>query len=97
MRYIEKELIDKSKECHNDKPQPTPDTKGKRTRTEMNAYKRNKQLREKHIDHPCSKYLRPTSFGQKYEHFMLCKQMDIFQEQVYVLVRLPQRRRFWLL
>ena len=37
-----------SRECHNNKPQPTPDTKMKRQRTEINPCKINKQKHEKH-------------------------------------------------
>ena len=40
----------KFRECHNYKPQPTPDTQRKRTRTKINACKINKQLNEKPID-----------------------------------------------
>ena len=39
----------KFKECHNHKPQPTPDTKKKRRKTESNVYKTTKQMHEKHI------------------------------------------------
>ena len=38
---ISKKLIEKSRECHTHKPQPTPDTKRKRKMTETNMYKTN--------------------------------------------------------
>ena len=46
--YRKKKLIEISRECHNHKPQPTPDTKRKRNMTKTNTYKTNKQLQEKH-------------------------------------------------
>ena len=45
-----KRLIEKSRECHNHKPQPTPDTKRKRKMTKLNTIKTNKQTHEKHTD-----------------------------------------------
>ena len=47
---MSKKLIEKSRECHNYKPQPTPDTKRKRKMTKTNAHKTNKQMHEKHTD-----------------------------------------------
>ena len=47
---MSKKLIEKSRECHNHKPQPTPDTKRKRKMTKTNAHKTNKQMHEKHTD-----------------------------------------------
>ena len=44
-----KEVNGKFRECHNHKPQPTPDTKKKRRKTESNVYKTTKQMHEKHI------------------------------------------------
>ena len=41
----EKKLIEKSRECHNHKLQPTPDTKRKRKMTKTNMYKTNKCTR----------------------------------------------------
>ena len=41
-------LIEMSREYHSHKPQPTPDTKRKTTKT--NTYKTNKQMHEKHTD-----------------------------------------------
>ena len=40
-------LIEKSRECHNHKPQPTPDTKRKRQMTKLT---RTQQMHEKHTD-----------------------------------------------
>ena len=40
---IAKQLIEKSRDCHNHKPQPTPDTKRKRKMTKTNTYKTTKQ------------------------------------------------------
>ena len=45
-----KKLIEKSRECHDHKPQPTPDTKRKKKKTKINACKINKQMLEDHID-----------------------------------------------
>ena len=47
----------------------------------------------------CTKYSRPTSFGQKYGVFsFFCNQVDIFQQKVYFLIleRLSQHQHFWL-
>ena len=53
MQKWNKQKIEKSRECHDHKPQPTPDTKRKRKMTKTNLYKTNKQMREKHTDqHP---------------------------------------------
>ena len=41
-----KMLIEKSRTCHNHKPQPTSNTKRKRRRTKINACKINKQMHE---------------------------------------------------
>ena len=38
-----KKVIEKSRECHNQKPQPTPDTKRKTNKKTFNAGKINKQ------------------------------------------------------
>ena len=46
---ILKKLIEKARECHNHKPQPTPDTK-RRKMTKTNTYKANKQMHKKHTD-----------------------------------------------
>ena len=45
-----KKLMEKSRVCHNHKPQPTPDTSRKSKRTKINACKINKQMHKKHID-----------------------------------------------
>ena len=50
LRFKIKRLIEKSRECHNHKPQPTTDTKRKRKMTKTNTYKANKQIHEKHTD-----------------------------------------------
>ena len=42
-----KTLIETSRECHNQKPQPTPNTKMKKKGAKTSAYK---QMQEKHID-----------------------------------------------
>ena len=47
---VNKKLKEKYMECHSHKPQPIPDIKRKRKRTEINACKINKQTHEKHID-----------------------------------------------
>ena len=47
---IKKMLIEKSRECHDHKPQPTPDTKRKRKMTKTNMNETNKQMHEKHTD-----------------------------------------------
>ena len=39
----QKKVIEKSRECHNQKPQPTPDTKRKTNKKTFNAGKINKQ------------------------------------------------------
>ena len=44
---LQKKLIEKSRECHNHKPQPT---QRKRKMTKTNMYKANKQMHEKHTD-----------------------------------------------
>ena len=41
-----KKLLEKSRECHSHKPQPTPDTKRKRRMTKTNMHKTNKQTHE---------------------------------------------------
>ena len=41
-----------SRECHNQKPQPTPDTKRKRKWTKVNACKINKHVRDAHRPAP---------------------------------------------
>ena len=43
-----KKLIEKSRVCHNHKPQPILDTKKKRRRTKTYTCKTNKQMYEKH-------------------------------------------------
>ena len=43
-------LIERSRVCHNHKPQPTLDTKRKRKRTKTYTRKTNKQMYEKHKD-----------------------------------------------
>ena len=43
---IIKTLIEKSRECHNHKPQPTPDTKRKKKMTKTNTFKTNKQMHQ---------------------------------------------------
>ena len=53
MCKLVKKLIEKSRECHSLNPQPTPDTKRKRKRTEISACKINNQMHEKHIDQLC--------------------------------------------
>ena len=45
-----KKLLEKSRERHNDKPHPIPDTKRKRKMTEIDAGKINKHMHKKHID-----------------------------------------------
>ena len=43
-------IAERSRECHNHKPQPTHDTKRKRKRTEIiNSCNINKQMHEKHL------------------------------------------------
>ena len=42
LQIPKKSLIEKSRECHNHKPQPTPNTKRKRKMTKTNTYKTNK-------------------------------------------------------
>ena len=49
-----KKLIEKSRECHNHKPQPTPDTMRKRKMTKTNTYKTNTNAREAHRPAPSS-------------------------------------------
>ena len=46
-----KKLIEKSRECHNHKTQPTPDSKrkGKRRRTKIDTCKTNNQMNKKNI------------------------------------------------
>ena len=44
-----KNLIEKARECHNHKPQPTSDTKRKRKKIEIKACKINKQIHKNHI------------------------------------------------
>ena len=49
LSFSHKKLIKKSGECHNHKPQPTPDTKSKRKRTEIkqtNAQEANRPATE---------------------------------------------------
>ena len=51
--YFLKKFIEKSWECHNHKPQPTPDRltpKRKRKGTKINACQIKKQMQEKHVD-----------------------------------------------
>ena len=45
-----KKIIEKSREFHKQKPQPTPDTKRMRKRTKIYACKINKQMHEKQMD-----------------------------------------------
>ena len=45
-----KKLIEKSRECHNHKPQPTSYTKRKRKMTKNNTCKGNKQMHETRTD-----------------------------------------------
>ena len=47
MNQLSKKLIEKSRECHNHKPQAPLDTKRKRKMTKANTYKTNKQMHEK--------------------------------------------------
>ena len=51
---LSKMFIGKSRECNNQKLQPTPDTKRKRKKTKIYACKMNKQMHEKHIPAPSS-------------------------------------------
>ena len=51
---VVRKLIDKTRECHNHKQQPTTDTKRKRKRTNTNTCKRNKNAREGHRPAPSS-------------------------------------------
>ena len=72
-------LKEKSRECHNQKPQPTSDTKRKRKRTKHNTYKTNKQMQEKHKDSSPSEVIiilkgkktinapPPSRYGQKHD------------------------------
>ena len=63
--YCTKTLIEKSRECHNNKPQPTPDIKRKRKRTKLT---RTKQAiaREAHFpkrgDHNVKKKKKKKNF-----------------------------------
>ena len=52
-----KTSIEKSRVCHSHKLQPTPDTKWKRKRTEINAYKINQEVHEKHKDQLSISYI----------------------------------------
>ena len=47
--FVSNNLIEKSRECHHQKPQPNPGTKRKRKRTNNNACKINKQIIETHM------------------------------------------------
>ena len=44
---IKKKVREKSRECHNHKPQPFPDPKRKRKPTNPNKHKNNKQTKKK--------------------------------------------------
>ena len=47
---LPKNIIEKSREYHNHKQQPTPDTKRKRKMKQTNTYKTNIQMHKKHTD-----------------------------------------------
>ena len=49
-RFHEKKLIERSRICHNHKPQPTLDMKRKRKRTKTHTRKTNKHMYQKHKD-----------------------------------------------
>ena len=48
-RHCEKEVREKSRECHNQKPQPFPDPKRKRKPTNLNKHKPNKRTKSTKI------------------------------------------------
>ena len=49
VRYKTKKVIEKSRECHNHKPQPFPDPKRKRKPTNLNKHKPNKRTKSTKI------------------------------------------------
>ena len=49
LQVYQKKIREKSRECHNHKPQPFPDTKGKKKETKANKHKSNKRTKSSKI------------------------------------------------
>ena len=99
-----KKLIERSRVCHNHKPQPTLDTKRKRKRTKTYTCKTNKQMYEKHKDQLpaariCTKWLYAKALGlvSNYDPALILTQFVLIQHILSTQVSDTWPMVLWLL
>ena len=81
-----KEVIEKSRECYNHKPQPTPDNKRKSKWTEIDRCKINKQMHKKHTDQLSLRQARwPSNLSRTTSKHKMTSEDSDQPEEVWVL------------